>query len=76
MSLPSEGYSLIPQSEDATLADFGLGIDAAPNNLQVPTPTGGPPLTCRIETQIRWIHFVLGCSVLLPWNGIIWTTTY
>lgn len=68
MSLPSEGYSLIPQPEDSTFEEFGLGIDATPDSL--PTPTG--PLTSRlVATQIRWIHFILGCSVLLPWNGII-----
>ena len=22
-----------------------------------------------IDSRIRWIHFVLGCAVLLPWNG-------
>lgn len=21
------------------------------------------------DGRIRWIHFVLGCAVLLPWNG-------
>lgn len=21
------------------------------------------------DPRIRWIHFILGCAVLLPWNG-------
>ncbi|OJT13362.1 hypothetical protein TRAPUB_10128 [Trametes pubescens] len=22
-----------------------------------------------VDSRIRWIHFLLGCAVLLPWNG-------
>lgn len=64
MSLPSEGlYIPIPQSENSNLAETGLDIDAAPEN---------EVLTLRlVDTRIRWIHFILGCSVLLPWNVII-----
>lgn len=21
------------------------------------------------DNRVRWIHFILGCAVLLPWNG-------
>ena len=21
------------------------------------------------DSRIRWVHFLLGCAVLLPWNG-------
>ena len=21
------------------------------------------------DARVRWIHFILGCAVLLPWNG-------
>lgn len=60
MSLPSEAlYSPIPQSIE--VAD-----DAAPQSL--PTPTN--PLS---DTRIRWIHFILGSSVLLPWNGTVYS---
>ncbi|KAF8803771.1 hypothetical protein BYT27DRAFT_7109304 [Phlegmacium glaucopus] len=62
MSLPFEGlYSPIPQAERS---ENGLDIDAPL------TPTD--PITSKlVETRIRWIHFILGCSVLLPWNAII-----
>lgn len=23
----------------------------------------------RVDNRIRWIHFVFGSAVLLPWNG-------
>ena len=22
-----------------------------------------------LDSRVRWIHFVFGCAVLLPWNG-------
>ena len=22
------------------------------------------------DSRVRWIHFILGCAVLLPWNGM------
>ncbi|PCH41327.1 hypothetical protein WOLCODRAFT_162995 [Wolfiporia cocos MD-104 SS10] len=28
------------------------------------------------NSRIRWIHFVLGCAVLLPWNVMITATPY
>lgn len=74
MSFPSEGlYSPIPQSETSNFSESGLGIDAAPDHDNSPTSTG-PLMSGLVETHIRWIHFILGCSVLLPWNGIFLTT--
>jgi hypothetical protein len=75
MSLLSGGlYSPLPQSEDSNLAEFGPGIDTlaatALDNLPTPTPAGPLLSSELVERQIRWIHFILGCSVLLPWNGI------
>ncbi|KAH8106313.1 nucleoside transporter-domain-containing protein [Cristinia sonorae] len=28
------------------------------------------------DSRIRWVHFVLGCAVLLPWNAIITATPF
>ena len=69
----SEGlYSPIPQSENSNIAETDLGIDPTPQSLLTPTD----PLASKlVETHIRWIHFILGCSVLLPWNGIIYSST-
>ncbi|CDO74637.1 hypothetical protein BN946_scf184325.g24 [Trametes cinnabarina] len=30
----------------------------------------------QVDSQIRWIHFLLGCAVLLPWNAIITATPF
>jgi solute carrier family 29 (equilibrative nucleoside transporter), member 1/2/3 len=71
MSLPSEGlYSPIPQSETSIFPESGPGIDAAPDHDNPPTSTG-PLISGLVEKHIRWIHFILGCSVLLSWNGAI-----
>ncbi|KAI0824663.1 nucleoside transporter-domain-containing protein [Trametes gibbosa] len=29
-----------------------------------------------VDSRIRWIHFLLGCAVLLPWNVMITATPY
>ncbi|KAI0771979.1 nucleoside transporter-domain-containing protein [Trametes elegans] len=29
-----------------------------------------------VDSKIRWIHFLLGCAVLLPWNAMITATPY
>ncbi|KAJ7688385.1 nucleoside transporter-domain-containing protein [Mycena rosella] len=29
-----------------------------------------------VDSRIRWIHFVLGCAVLLPWNVMITATPF
>ena len=68
MSLPSEGlYSPVAQSETS---ESGLGIDAVPDHDNPPASTG-LFISGLVEKQIRWIHFILGCSVLLSWNGAI-----
>lgn len=33
------------------------------------TLAGASPSNSRLDKRIRWVHFVLGCAVLLPWNG-------
>jgi len=35
-----------------------------------------PALLADDDRRIRWIHFVLGCAVLLPWNAMITATPY
>ncbi|KAJ8475468.1 hypothetical protein ONZ45_g15594 [Pleurotus djamor] len=35
-----------------------------------------PPADHRAESRIRWIHFVLGAVILLPWNVMITATPY
>lgn len=28
-----------------------------------------PVVAAYLDSRIRWIHFILGSAVLLPWNG-------
>lgn len=52
----------------------------AANAIPVPSPDGfdddvalsephSIPSQGLVDSRIRWIHFILGCAVLLPWNG-------
>ncbi|KAL0949190.1 hypothetical protein HGRIS_009268 [Hohenbuehelia grisea] len=34
------------------------------------------PSSLVVEARIRWIHFILGCAILLPWNVMITATPY
>ncbi|KAG6901549.1 hypothetical protein C0995_010659 [Termitomyces sp. Mi166 len=72
-SRSSEGlYYAIPQAL-VPEADH----ESPPNILDLeadePTETGesfapSDPPAVVVDTQVRWIHFILGCCVLLPWN--------
>ncbi|KAE9404472.1 hypothetical protein BT96DRAFT_964197 [Gymnopus androsaceus JB14] len=42
------------------------------DRLELPAIGSNPSLDARI----RWVHFVLGCAVLLPWNALITATPY
>ncbi|KAI0034097.1 nucleoside transporter-domain-containing protein [Vararia minispora EC-137] len=61
-----------------------------PTSLEEPTPAaaiqadapveeyedGVPVMPPLVSPRIRWIHFVLGCAVLLPWNVMITATPF
>lgn len=64
-SSPDELYRPLPQSNDD------------PNELPMPADVeldgeeedfSDPPAEDHIDSRIRWIYFVFGCSTLLPWN--------
>ncbi|KAF8192532.1 nucleoside transporter-domain-containing protein [Pholiota molesta] len=66
MSLPPGSpealYHAIPQPDDN------------PNNddeAVEPSPQSPAVQAIPVDPQIRWIHFILGCAVLLPFNVII-----
>ncbi|KAI0047295.1 hypothetical protein FA95DRAFT_1582709 [Auriscalpium vulgare] len=35
-----------------------------------------PALPMPVDSRIRWVHFMLGCAVLLPWNVMITATPF
>lgn len=60
--LPQALYRPVPQS-DAVLASSDIEIDAEDEVLDQHITAS------MIDTRIRWINFIFGCALLLPWNG-------
>ncbi|KAF8062185.1 nucleoside transporter-domain-containing protein [Lyophyllum atratum] len=50
--------------------------DEADSRDLTPITADPPPHVVEVDAQIRWIHFILGCSVLLPWNAMITATPF
>jgi hypothetical protein len=59
-SSPAALYHSIPQE---------LVGESHDNEEQESELAFGPPQTL-VDARISWIYFLLGCSVLLPWNGM------
>ena len=64
-SSPDESYRPLPQSDDdaselpvPTQADIGLDDEGSEESF-----SDDP-----IDPRIKWIYFVFGCAMLLPWN--------
>ncbi|GLB33476.1 putative nucleoside transporter [Lyophyllum shimeji] len=77
---PEALYQAIPQAlanEDHRVipADIELEADEQVDAGDLALTTTDPP-SVVVDTRIRWIHFVLGCSVLLPWNVMITATPF
>lgn len=67
MPLPSDSpqalYHSVPQLPEASNSEIALDAEAEDSN----PPQDIPPEL--IDRKIKWISFILGCAVLLPWNG-------
>ncbi|KAK7061413.1 nucleoside transporter [Favolaschia claudopus] len=68
-------YHPIPQAPVATnpvvLPD--PDTDQLEEELQLPA---NPPPEAAIDSRVIWIHFILGCAILLPWNVMITATPF
>jgi hypothetical protein len=67
-SSPDALYHIVPQFPDPNVppaSDIELDGD---ENDSVFMSTENP-----IDARIRWIYFMFGAAVLLPWNGAIFT---
>ncbi|KAG6875395.1 hypothetical protein C0992_004014 [Termitomyces sp. T32_za158] len=53
---------------------FELGADEIMEAELLLGPSDPPAVL--VDTQVWWIHFILGCCVLLPWNVMITATPY
>ncbi|KAF9468919.1 nucleoside transporter-domain-containing protein [Collybia nuda] len=80
-SSPEVLYHAIPQAlvnENHAVVPSDIELDADGEEAEsgdLALSTVDPP-TLLVDSRIRWIHFVLGCSVLLPWNVIITATPF
>jgi equilibrative nucleoside transporter 1/2/3 len=66
---PEALYHVIPNQDDivnASQIELEAGSEADVAAYSPPDP----PIHF-VDSQIRWIHFILGCSVLLSWNGAL-----
>ncbi|KIM45965.1 hypothetical protein M413DRAFT_298833 [Hebeloma cylindrosporum] len=63
---PSALYHVLPNQDDLVNASQ---IELDGDSEEATVPTDPPPQL--VDSRIRWIHFILGCSVLLPWNVVI-----
>ncbi|KDR83463.1 hypothetical protein GALMADRAFT_55065 [Galerina marginata CBS 339.88] len=61
-----ELYHAIPHSDVVNASQIELDGETAEPYL----PPTDPP-AFLVDSRVRWIHFILGCSVLLSWNVVI-----
>lgn len=61
-------YHPIPQAPVAS-EPFRPSLELSSEESDVELDSANPPV--EVDARIRWIHFVLGCAVLLPWNGMM-----
>ena len=59
-------YEPLPQQNETTVTN-SISVAAIDDETQ---PSSNIPITgTKLDGRIRWIHFILGSAVLLPWNG-------
>ncbi|KAJ7755653.1 nucleoside transporter-domain-containing protein [Mycena maculata] len=72
-------YHAIPQApvaaNPAELPDQDVGSHGDDSTLVLDEDADLPP-DVVVDARIRWIHVVLGCAVLLPWNVMITATPF
>ncbi|KAI0068951.1 hypothetical protein BV25DRAFT_1791166 [Artomyces pyxidatus] len=62
----------MPEMHSPTLPELDTELDIESiNNVEAEIIAAAP-----VDSRIRWIHFMLGCAVLLPWNVMITATPY
>lgn len=62
----SAAYHAIPQ---APVPVDPLVLEDVEDDELIQSAIEIPPVAIREDARIKWIHFILGCGVLLPWNG-------
>lgn len=62
---PTSYYSALPQAPIAVNAPESLEVDGEDEELLANESVQ----STEVAASIWWVHFILGCVVLLPWNG-------
>ncbi|KAH9482484.1 Equilibrative nucleoside transporter 1 [Psilocybe cubensis] len=71
---PEALYHVVPSaSYDANPSQIELDREGGAVETGVSTPPLSHPQTVLVTAPIRWIHFILGCAVLLSWNGVFFS---
>jgi equilibrative nucleoside transporter 1/2/3 len=65
-SSPHAVYHSVPQSDVMIPASSDIELDGED---EVFDQSSIIALDTLVDTRIRWINFVFGCTLLLPWNG-------
>lgn len=80
---PKASYHAIPQAlaiESRRVVhlngDLDANEEADSQGITLTTADPAQPVLVAVDAQIRWIYFVLGRSVLLPWNVMITATPF
>lgn len=60
-------YHVLPQASSSS----SELLTVTPSDVESELDLAADPPPVLIDSRIRWIHFMLGCSVLLPWNGTV-----
>ena len=66
-------YHAVSQSP---LAQDDIALPESPTGSLLPDPeddegvVGEMVMVVEATPAIRWVHFIFGCAVLLPWNGM------
>lgn len=63
---PQTSYHSLPHDSDSRTSIDDLATEQL--ILHPPSPL--------VDARVRWIHFIMGCAVLLPWNVIITATPF
>jgi equilibrative nucleoside transporter 1/2/3 len=59
----------LSHSLDAPYQPIPLGPDQADEDVEDSQPKLTTETDTLVDFKVKWIHLLLGCTVLLPWNG-------
>ncbi|KAG5333937.1 hypothetical protein C0989_004610, partial [Termitomyces sp. Mn162] len=77
---PEALYHAIPQAlapeDDHESSPDILELETGETQMMEESFVPSDPPAVVVDTQVWWIHFILGCCVLLPWNVTLTATNF